>query len=121
MLSVLPPKKLLANTKPVPTFAPVAVPVVPSTSMPNGHPIITELNQDISEFLLICAPALYNELPMLVAVALGPIAVILLNTTDVFGVTVVPPALLSLSNASDLEASAINESLIAKPNCTLPL
>ena len=100
---------------------PVGVPVVPSISIANGQPIITELNKLISELRRMCAPALYNELPLLLDVAIGPIAVILLNTTDVLGLAVEPVGLLSLSNASERDTSAIEESLITKPNCTLPL
>jgi hypothetical protein len=43
-------------------------------------------------------------------------AVILLKIAFVFGVAVVPLALLSLSNASEVEMSAITESRITKPN-----
>ena len=72
--------------------------------------MIIELKIEIPEFLLICAPARNKLFPIFVNVALGPIAVILLNIALVFGVAVVPAGLLSLSNASEVEISAIRES-----------
>jgi hypothetical protein len=75
-----------------------------------------ELKIEIAEFLLICAPQRNNELPILFNVARGPIAVILLNIAFVFGAAVVPLALLSLSNASEVEISAITESRSTRPN-----
>src|SRR4030095_16133692 len=109
-------RKLLSSI-----FKAVAVPVDPSIKIPCGQPIMIELKIEIAEFLLICDPQRNNELPILFNVARGPIAVILLKIAFVFGVAVVPLALLSLSNASEVEISAITESRSTRPNCTLPL
>src|SRR6187455_1288997 len=109
-------RKLLSSI-----FKAVAVPVVPSINIPCGQPIMIELKIEIAEFLLICAPQRNNELPILFNVARGPIAVMLLNIAFVFGAAVVPLALLSLSNASEVEISAIIESRSIRPNRTFPL
>ena len=72
---------------------------------------------EIPVFLLICAPALYKLLPLpYTGSILGPIAVIFENTAVVCGLTAVPPLLLSDSNASEVEISAITESLKMIPN-----
>ena len=72
---------------------------------------------EIPVFLLICAPALYKLLPFpYVGSILGPIAVILENTAVVLGDKVDPLPSLSDSKASDVEISAIAESLNTIPN-----
>src|SRR6185436_4936910 len=91
-------------------------PLLPSISRPVGQPRIAELKIDIPEFLLICAPARKRLLPLLLSVANGPMAVMLLNTAAVCGSRFDPLASLSLSNASELERSAINESRMINPN-----
>ena len=70
----------------------------------------------MEEFLRICAPARNRLLPTFELVALGPMAVILLKIAEVLGLAVVPLGLLSLSNASEVDISAITESLTIKPN-----
>jgi hypothetical protein len=72
--------------------------------------MITELKIEIEEFLRICAPVLYKLLPTFAIVALGPIAVILLYTAEVWGVSELPLASLSLSQDEDFEISAMAES-----------
>ncbi len=102
-------------------FLSVGEPVLASINMPTGHPVIIELKIEIEEFLRICAPARNRLFPELLKVALGPTAVILLNTALVLGRAVEPLELLSLSKASEVDISAITESRITNPNCTLPL
>ena len=102
-------------------FKSVGTPLLPSKSKPIGQPIITELYIDSLVFLLIWPPAPYKLLPTVVAVALGPTSVILLNKALVIGVKALPLASLSLSNPFDFEMSATALSRKLIPNCTLPL
>src|SRR6185436_18741766 len=82
--------------------------------------MMRELNIEIEEFLLICAPHTNRLLPVLAKVALGPQIVILLKIALVCGVIDCPAALLSLSKASLFEISATAESRREMPNCTFP-
>jgi hypothetical protein len=76
-LTVLPASVTLRKRKVLSSiFKAVEVPVVASIKMPWGHPIMIELKIDMPEFLLICAPQRNKLLPVLLNVALGPIAVI---------------------------------------------
>ena len=78
--------------------------------------MMIELKSDILEFLLICAPQTNKLFPVFAKVALGPITVMLLKTTDVCGNKELPLASLSLSKASLFEISATEESLKEIPN-----